>query len=51
MPWKRLLESHDLDLRRSAAFALGIICDPRVVEPLTKAVRDSDPEVRRCAMP
>lgn len=48
----QLCESHvfeDEDVRKQVALALGKIGDARAVEPLTKALKDKDREVREAA--
>ena len=50
-PLVSFLRSHDTELRRSAATALGQYGDPNAVEALSEtAARDWDSEVRRCAV-
>jgi HEAT repeat protein len=41
-----LLQEPDPDLRGYAALGLGLMADPRAVQPLVEAVRDPDPNVR-----
>lgn len=43
------LRNEDPNVRWEAARALGVIRDPRAVEPLIAALGDRDPDVRRKA--
>lgn len=48
-PLITFLRGQDLEMRRTAALALGRIDDPRAVAALVEAARDYDAEVRRLA--
>jgi HEAT repeat protein len=43
------LRHHDPDVRWDAARTLGILRDPKAVDPLISALGDRDPDVRRKA--
>ena len=43
------LRHHDPDVRWEAARTLGVLRDPRAVDPLIAALGDRDPDVRRKA--
>jgi HEAT repeat protein len=43
------LQHHDPDIRWEAARTLGVLRDPRAVDPLIAALGDRDPDVRRKA--
>ena len=44
--WIVLLADHDPMLRERAAISLGVIGDPRAIDPLAATLRDAEPAVR-----
>ena len=44
--WIVLLADHDPMLRERAAISLGVIGDPRAIDPLAATLRDTEPAVR-----
>jgi HEAT repeat protein len=44
-----LRSDENLSIRKEAAKSLGIIKDPKAIKPLTRALSDKDPDIRKAA--